>query len=83
VGRIILNSGNFGYNWHSKKVRNMANQYSVLYYAVSALLGIIIMFNTPTIPEVQRYFWTSLIISIILIGVVFVHLNNRIDSLNR
>jgi uncharacterized membrane protein YvbJ len=63
-------------------MRNMEINYSVILGAVVALVAFIKMWYTKSIPKNQKYFWTSIIITIVLVGIAFVYLNDRINSLS-
>ncbi len=66
-----------------KKMRNMEITYSVIIGVVPTLITFITMWSSKSIPKNQKYFWTSIIITIVLVGIAFVYLNDKINSLNR
>ncbi len=59
----------------------MANTLSEISVVVTALLGVIILWNGSAIniSETQKYFWISTILTVI----VFIVLNNKIDAKKR
>jgi hypothetical protein len=62
-------------------MRNMEITYTVIIGGVSSLGLFIKLWYTKEIPKTDKYFWTVLIITLFLIGIVFVYLNDRINSL--
>lgn len=59
----------------------MATTLSEISVVVTALLGVIILWNGSVIniSEAQKYFWISTILTVI----VFIVLNNKIDSIKK
>lgn len=57
--------------------------YPMILGVVPALIAFIGLWYTKSIPKNQKYFWTSIIITIVLVGIAFVYLNDRINSLVR
>ncbi len=64
-----------------KKMRNMEITYSVIIGIVPSLIAFITLWYAKSIPKNQKFFWTSIIITIVLVGIAFVYLNDRINSL--